>query len=102
MISVVFPPEEDGSLVLKVTGHSGSGEKGRDLVCAAVSSLVLTMLGGLECEGATISGTIEDGVCDIRAVSVRGSEESFSSVARVFRFGFRRIAETYPEFVKMD
>ena len=28
---------------LAVTGHAGGGEKGQDLVCAAVSALVLTL-----------------------------------------------------------
>lgn len=35
--------EADGSLHLRMEGHAGCGEKGRDLVCAGVSTLAYTL-----------------------------------------------------------
>jgi len=44
MVEVRYRPYEPS---LAVAGHAGAGAMGRDLVCAAVSALVLTMLENL-------------------------------------------------------
>lgn len=40
MIKVIY---ERGTRCLRATGHAGRGKPGHDLVCAAVSALVLTL-----------------------------------------------------------
>lgn len=40
MVEVRFVPEK---LELTVTGHAGAAEKGRDIICSAVSVLVYTL-----------------------------------------------------------
>jgi len=42
MVEVKFHAYPDGHLGMTVRGHAGFGEKGQDIVCAAVSILVLT------------------------------------------------------------
>lgn len=43
MIKIRFHEYKGGDVSLKVTGHSGSAEKGEDLICAAASMLVYTL-----------------------------------------------------------
>lgn len=45
MIEITFIP---GELRLTVTGHAGAAEKGRDIVCSAVSVLVYTLARAIE------------------------------------------------------
>jgi uncharacterized protein YsxB (DUF464 family) len=40
MINIVFKPD---TLELEVTGHAGHDKKGRDIVCAAISTLFYTL-----------------------------------------------------------
>lgn len=88
---------------LTVKGHSGSGVKGEDVVCAAISSLLLTMLGGMEEEfGAKVCGTLEDGDCDVTITVPVEQAEPFRRTANIFEYGFRRLSETYPQFVRMN
>lgn len=45
MIEITFIP---GELKLTVTGHAGAAEKGKDIVCSAVSVLVYTLVKAIE------------------------------------------------------
>lgn len=88
---------------MTVKGHSGGGVKGEDIVCAAVSSLLLTMLGGMEEEfGAEVSGTLEDGDCDVTITVPVDQAGPFRRTVNIFEYGFRRLSETYPQFIGMN
>ncbi len=103
MIEVDFPDAHDGQVRLKVTGHSGQTEKGRDLVCAAVSTLVQTFAGGLEAIlGAELNGRLEAGSCDLCVKVPEPGRGQLEAVCKVFKFGFRKIAESYPGHVKLN
>jgi len=89
-----------GNLQLQVNGHAGSGPKGFDIVCAAVSSLVLTLLGGLESETeAVIEGNVGEGCCDVTVKSSPSQAEKFDLVVRVFHYGLNRLAQAYPKMI---
>lgn len=101
MVDIRFPVPHGNAGRVKIAGHSGSGPRGFDLVCSAVSSLVLTMLGGLETEmGAEITGSHESGLCDVTVTVPKDRGGDLETVLRVFRYGFKRLAKAYPEFVK--
>lgn len=102
MVVVEFPPAEGNRQQLRVSGHAGQGGRGNDPVCGAVSALMLTYLGGMESEvGAEITGKAGDGHCDVSLDVPVGRREVASVVSRVFRYGFKRLAESYPEAVIM-
>jgi len=103
MIEIHFPTPEGGRQRIKITGHSGEDRKGNDVVCAAVSSLLLTMVGGLEIEAqAVICGSLKDGFCDVEIEVPNDRKVNFYSILKVFRYGFKRLSETYPEYVIMN
>ncbi|MBF0502211.1 MAG: ribosomal-processing cysteine protease Prp [Candidatus Riflebacteria bacterium] len=102
MVEISFPDPNGATLKLRVTGHSGAGPRGADPVCAAVSGLLLAFLGGSETEmDVTVCGEVADGVCDVTVHAPRGRAKAFRTVARVFRYGFCRLAETHPERVRL-
>ncbi len=103
MIEVDFPAAVDGKVQLRVTGHSGSAERGKDVVCAAVSTLVQTFAGGIQaCLNGEVSGNIDSGTCDLSLEVPETGREQLETVCKVFKFGFRKIAESYPEHVKLN
>ena len=100
MIKVKFDYD---TLVLSVTGHAQTAEKGQDLVCAAASILVLTLAKNLELllpEYGTVSTEIEDGAALIAACIP--DEEERDAVRTVFQTivtGFLLLQEKAPEAV---
>ena len=49
MIKAIFTRQNDGSLSsVTLTGHSGSGKYGFDIVCASVSTLAINFVNSLE------------------------------------------------------
>ena len=103
MIEVDFSVTGAGQVALKVTGHSGKSEKGYDIVCAAVSTLVQTLTGGVEkVLDAKIEGDLVSGSCDLSIRVPETKQQSLEAVCQVFKFGFRKIAESYPDHVKLN
>ena len=102
MIRIDFPETSGPTACLKVSGHSNAAGKGNDVVCAAVSTLVQTLAGGVEeTMQGQIYGSFESGNCDLELKVPDKSASSFNSICQIFRFGFRKIAETHPEQVEL-
>lgn len=87
MTRIVYEPSTPS---MRFAGHAGAGTAGSDLVCAALSALMYTLLENLpDCEP-----TMADGFC-----AVAGGEKH---VYEVIAEGLRRLAEAYPEYVRME
>ena len=84
MIRILY----DGESTVSVYGHAGSGQKGRDLVCAAVTTLVLTL-----------SESCRE--CRLRpgyAYLSGGSQEVFRAIG----LGFAMLEEMSPQCVRYE
>ncbi len=103
MIVVDFPDAMGCQVSLKVTGHAGLADKGNDIICAAISSLVQTFAGGVESslEGL-VKGHLEAGNCNLTITVPQGQQNQLRAVCKVFKFGFLKISESYPEQVKLN
>lgn len=101
MIEVTYRPAHSS---LTVKGHAGSNAYGKDLICAAVSALVLTL--------AANAGQLEEGGCVSEAVVILESgnarirckpkppyrdrvEQVFASIC----LGLRMLARKFPNYV---
>ncbi len=103
MIRVRFPAPKANETSLLVTGHSESAEKGSDIICSAVSTLVLTYLGGVEKTlDAKIDGQVSSGICDVTVTVPTEHQQMFVKVSEVFRYGFERLARQYPTFMLIE
>ena len=78
MIEIIY----DGNTTLQVRGHAGSAEPGKDLICAAVTALTLTL--GESAEKAQIQRG--------QALLQGGSSQIFEAIAR----GFALLGAAYP------
>lgn len=103
MIEIKFIPDE---LTLSVSGHAGMEEKGKDIVCSAVSILFYTLIGSLmNAEEAFDEGDItyryEDGDGYISCKPKKGWENTVKVIYQTVLIGMELIAENYPEYVKL-
>ena len=101
MVRISWKPEG----FLQVRGHAGSGEKGKDLICAAVSTLVLTLAANTERmvrEGWITAPVIRltDGAALICGNPRPEYRESVGLVFGSICTGFHVLAEKYPEYVE--
>lgn len=87
---------QDGT---KISGHAGYAPQGQDIVCAAVSALVQTLIRSVQDLGSDkIEYDISPGRADIRWGDL--SEESKTLVDSFF-IGICMIADEYPDNVRI-
>ena len=98
---------EAGGHSLRIRGHAGSGEPGRDLICAGVSALVLALreeLLHLEGRGALRFRTLrlEPGDAEIRCDAVPGGEEAVETAFGTVVRGLRLLERLFGEHVQVS
>ena len=90
-----------------VEGHAGSGPKGHDLVCSAVSALALTLAGNvsyMESQDA-VYGTVtelKEGNAEIQCTPYRRYKDSVAQIYRAICVGFELLATKYPENISYE
>lgn len=95
------------ALSVRISGHAGSGEYGRDLVCAAVSALAATLAQNVEDMAASgklgrYSVSLNSGNGDIRCEPKPGSRREAVVLFEAICTGFDAIAKQYPENVSFE
>lgn len=92
---------------LTVVGHAGSAPHGEDLVCAAVSGLVLAL--GANVHRLQELGVVrdvvnlqEDGGAEIACKCKKKHEATVALIFDVICLGLSELAEDYPEFITME
>ena len=85
---------------IKITGHAGYAEPGKDIVCAGVSTLVQTLIVSLDMltPGALESTEIKPGYAEIK---YRNLSEHAKMLVDSFFIGVESVANEYPEHVKI-
>ena len=101
MIQITFKPK---TMELMVNGHAGHGKKGKDIVCAAVSTLFYTLGEALWQSSAMLyeEPLIKDEEGDGYIVC-RPKEEYEGNIARTYwtiLVGVQAMAEQYPKNVR--
>ena len=74
---------------IEILGHAGFGEPGKDIVCAALSVLMYTLV---DAEPET------EIVCGSGWARLTGRKEASGSFGLIAR-GYRLMAQNYPEYV---
>ena len=103
MTTVFYREYYDGHLII-AEGHCGYSEKGSDIVCAAVSALILALRDTLEEESSAhrvriIRNIIRDGYVCLEYSSYDFSEERISGITDACITGLRSVAGQYPDNV---
>ena len=94
-----------------LSGHAGFDEEGKDIVCAAASTLLYTAIGALEdlC-GFTDFYRIEEAVDDesipFSEIRIPDAKEDKShtaqTIVRVMEIGFKQLAQSAEGFVRLE
>lgn len=84
-----------------VSGHSGAGTEGNDLVCAAISFLAVTCANALE-SVADVQPRVEQREAYLK-VSLKPSQASPATqvILHTFRQGAEDLQKTYPQYVRL-
>lgn len=85
MISVSYAPAIPS---LRLSGHAGFAEKGKDIVCAAASILAYTLI----CGGARYRELPEGGM------HITGEAAALALIAG----GYRLLSENYPQNLRFE
>ena len=85
-----------------VEGHAGSGPEGHDLVCAAVSTLAMTLAANVSFMRAQESVhseilKLEEGNAEIQCAPYRRYKDSVEQIYRSICVGFELLSTKYPE-----
>ena len=103
-----FTNKESGSITLKLTGHAGQAENGKDIVCAAASILAYTVAQTLQFmyeEGNLKKKPhikLEEGDTIIVA---KPNDDTYAETLHTFfvaQVGYHLLAHNYPQYVTLS
>ena len=103
-----FTNKESGSITMKLTGHAGQAEYGKDIVCAAASILAYTVAQTLQFqyeEGGLKKKPhikLEPGDTVIVAKPKPERHEETLHTFFVAQVGYSLLAKTYPQYVTLS
>jgi hypothetical protein len=88
---------------IEIQGHAGFAQKGEDIVCAGLSTIIQSLAIGLkEILGRTDVEVKKDAESGFMSVSLGGSEEKCATVLmETAAESLRAMAESYPSHVRI-
>lgn len=101
MIRAIYSERELRMIAL---GHAGAGEPGHDLVCAAVSTLMLTLASALERRGIILEEErLESGEADVAVDLNELDMDTLSDCRLIFgtvSSGMEMLGESFPRYLE--
>lgn len=85
--------------VIVVQGHANYAEKGKDIVCAGVSALFLTLEESIQ--QLTVSDVQRVSFNDIQGLTISPVTVKTELLVKSFVTGVKMIANTYPKYVEV-
>ncbi len=98
MTDIVYAP---AALCVRVQGHAGAGEKGKDIVCAAASMLSGTLAAALHNYGIEAVTSMQDGDVLIRAKPQLRQMQTCRTIFETVLSGAELLAAKEPEHVRV-
>lgn len=99
MIKVIYQADDHEFRYLEVSGHAESGEYGKDLICAAVSSIMFGLMNGLDIL-ADDQIVIEQEANRI-VIQNDGNSAKASDYLELAMIQLRTIEESYQQYIKI-
>lgn len=94
MIDITVQPDK-----ITVSGHAGYAEPGKDIVCAAISTLTQVFIASVEeLTAADIKHAVTSGYT---VIDIKESTERAQVLLDSFLLGCRMIADQYPDNVRV-
>ena len=99
MIKVVIEKNNSKIVSLEVSGHSNYDEKGKDIVCAGVSAIVVGGINALVNENKkAIEYECKEGYAK---VLVKNIDSNIEMILDVISTQLYTVEESYPKFIKI-
>lgn len=103
MIRFTVYQSDEVVLGFLVTGHSGYGEQGTDIVCAGVSTLVYNTVNSCEhLLGIVLDATDTSDELQCNVQKQHRSNVQVQLLLRSLVFGMEQMAKSYPKHVKIQ
>ena len=105
MISISIVEDKLGTVRgFEIQGHSGYAQRGKDIICSAVSALAYTAVGALGDMYKEPLWETRDGYmrCMIPDEVEKDSRRVVDTIMNTIIIGFKQIGLSYSEYVKVD
>lgn len=102
MIKVVFEQEDDYILAFSSKGHAGLAAEGEDIVCAAVSALLFSVVNTLDHYRAMIDLRMSDKGylrCEIKEGH---RDKEIQAILQVAKVGIDSIVQEYSQYISVE
>ncbi|MBQ1899388.1 MAG: ribosomal-processing cysteine protease Prp [Erysipelotrichaceae bacterium] len=99
MIKAIFQADEDRYISLDVSGHAEYGEYGKDLICAAVSSIMFGFMNAIDDLEEDVKITQSEN--RITVVDHSGSEK-VNDYFELVIMQLKTIEASYGDFIKVE
>ena len=106
MINITIVKSNNKIITIEATGHSGYAESGKDIVCAAVSTLTQALINGLiEVVKITPKYVIDEETPHLSVTLPKDLPEEKSKYAQVLMsstyLAIKGVADSYSKFIKI-
>lgn len=100
MIHIVFIDRNEKFFSLEVRGHAGSGPYGHDLVCAAISGIILGGLNNLQDGDDHYKAEVKEGYVYLEALKEVSKHDEI--VLETIEKQIESVATSYPKNAKLE
>lgn len=100
MTKIIFILKQDHYLGIKIFGHTMFEEKGKDIICAGISSIVFGGLNALKINDKNVLVKIdkEHALVEVNNISL---QERIQGIVQTLHVQLETIYQKYPEHVKI-
>lgn len=103
MIEVVFERQGDRLVAFRSRGHAGAADPGEDIVCAAVSALLFSVVNTLEHYHVLTDVRVgKKGFLSCEIKEDDGLTKEIQAILSVAHIGITGIVQEYSEFISME
>lgn len=99
MICVEITKKNNQVSAIKISGHSGYAERGSDIVCAAVSSIVTTSINGILSFKETIQVTKPENPLEMKVIEY---DEITSVLIDNMLTLLKEVEKEYKKYIRME
>jgi uncharacterized protein YsxB (DUF464 family) len=104
--SIIWRDKQGRVNRFSVQGHAGAAEYGEDIVCAAVSMLVINAINSAEhLLGVTLATDDDVAPGDVKSsipvLADQTADDKLQLLLEAMVLGLNQVADTYPDFVKV-
>ena len=95
------------NLLVIIEGHSGYGDRGTDIVCAGISTLVYAFINTILDEEASdrvrlVRKVIRDGYVCVEIMKFDFSRDRIDGIVDMFNTGLYMLSESYPDSLMIE